>query len=99
MEQENGNTIITLEDLARMVARGFEETAKKADMEARFNNVDKRFDRVDERLDKVEERLDTVDGRLDHMDARMGRMEADLGEIRVRGSHGTRKVYGNKAWC
>jgi tetrahydromethanopterin S-methyltransferase subunit G len=65
----------TIEDLAGMIARGFEETAKKADMDARF-------DKVEERLDHVELRLDRVEGRLDHMDARMGRVEADLAEIR-----------------
>jgi hypothetical protein len=59
---------ITMEGLAGMIQRGFEETAKKADVDARFN--------------KVEERLDRVEGRLDHLDARMGRVEADLAEIR-----------------
>ncbi len=45
---------ITIEDLAVMVNRGFEETAKKADMEVRFNAIDTRFDKVDERLDRIE---------------------------------------------
>jgi hypothetical protein len=38
---------VTIEDLAVMVNRGFDETAKKID-------VDKRFDIVENRLDKIE---------------------------------------------
>ena len=41
---------ITLDGLARMVAKGFEETAKEKDMMARF-------DEVNERLDKIEKIL------------------------------------------
>ena len=38
---------ITIEDLARMVKNGFEETAKR-------NEVNSRFDIVENRLDKIE---------------------------------------------
>lgn len=80
---------ITIEDLAGMIQRGFEETTKKADVDARFNKVDGRLDHVDKRLDGIDGRLDSIDGRLsgidgrlDHLDARMGRVEADVSEIR-----------------
>lgn len=38
---------ITIEDLARMIQKGFLETAKKAE-------VDKRFDKVEDRLERIE---------------------------------------------
>jgi hypothetical protein len=44
----------TIDDLARMVAKGFNETAKQADMDRRFKDVDRRFDEVNERLDRIE---------------------------------------------
>ncbi|MCX6720524.1 MAG: hypothetical protein NTW11_01855 [Candidatus Staskawiczbacteria bacterium] len=38
---------ITIDDLAVMVQKGFAETAKKADMDLRFDEVDKRFDKIE----------------------------------------------------
>ena len=62
---------ITNEDLARMVAKGFENTATKQDM-----------DIVKGDLETVKSDLVIVKGRLDHMDARLGRVEMDVAEIR-----------------
>ena len=45
---------ITIEDLARMVQKGFDETAKKIDMDARFDGVQERFNAVEMRLDRIE---------------------------------------------
>ncbi len=53
---------ITIDDLAIMVQKGFEETAKKADIDKRFDEVDKRFDRIEnillkqhsDRIEKLE---------------------------------------------
>lgn len=50
---------VTIEGLARMVAKGFEETAKKAEMDLQFKEVNKRFDKVEGRLDRVESLLTT----------------------------------------
>jgi hypothetical protein len=41
---------ISIDDLARMVQKGFLETAKKAE-------VNKRFDRVEDRLERIEKLL------------------------------------------
>ena len=59
---------ITLDDLARMVKVGFDETAKKVDM-------DKRFERLDAKMDRFE-------ARLAHIDARIAVIERDIAEIR-----------------
>src|SRR3989344_3567719 len=66
---------ITLDDLARMVKVGFDETAKKVDMDKRFEQVDKRFDRLETRMDRFETRLA-------HIDARITVIERDIAEIR-----------------
>jgi len=60
---------ITIEELAVMIKRGFDETAKKIDVDKRFESMDKRFDGVDRRLD--------------HIDARLNTIEHDIQEIRV----------------
>ncbi len=41
---------ITIDDLARMIAKGFLETAKKRE-------VDRRFDKVEDRLETIEKLL------------------------------------------
>ena len=45
---------ITIDDLAIMVQKGFEETAKKVDLDNLSKSVDKRFDIVDKRFDRIE---------------------------------------------
>ena len=42
MEKEE----ITLGELAQLVHRGFEETAKKADVDLRFDEVEKRLEQI-----------------------------------------------------
>jgi archaellum component FlaC len=54
---KNKNT--TIEDLAVMVKRGFDETAQG--MNERFDGVDQRFDIVDNRLGAIEGRLDKIE--------------------------------------
>ena len=39
---------ITLDDLALMVGKGFEETAKKQEVNARFDQVNDRLDRIEQ---------------------------------------------------
>ena len=75
-------TKITNEDLARMIAKGFEQTASKADLESVEERLGDRITGLDGRLGRVESRLDRMDDRLGHMDARMARMEQDIAEIR-----------------
>jgi len=45
---------ITIDELAVMVQKGFNETAKKTDMELKFKEIDRRFDKVETRLGKIE---------------------------------------------
>ena len=74
---------ITNEELARMIAKGFENTTddiKKLDQ--RMGGFDQRMDGFEQRMGGFEQRMGGFEQRMDHLDARMGRMEADLNEIR-----------------
>ncbi|MDA1337454.1 MAG: hypothetical protein O3C23_01675 [bacterium] len=44
---ENNGENVTIDALARMVAKGFTEGAKAVDVTARFDAVDKRLDRIE----------------------------------------------------
>jgi len=48
---------ITIDDLALMIAKGFEETAKKVDLESLEKEIDFQFGEVNERLDRIEKVL------------------------------------------
>lgn len=79
-----------VENLARIVARGFEGVEKRFErvdkgfeqVDKRFEQVDKRFEQVDKRFEQVDKRLEYVDIRLQHIDARLDSLEHDIGEIR-----------------
>lgn len=59
------NKSLTIDDLALMVQRGFEEMAKKVDM-------DRRFDHIEHRLERFERVILADYGR------RLKRLEADV---------------------
>lgn len=67
---------ITIDDLARMVQKGFVDTAKKTEMDFRFNQVDKRFDKVDDKLDRIEKLLIAEHRR------RIEKLETDVKELK-----------------
>ncbi|OHA61961.1 MAG: hypothetical protein A2117_00130 [Candidatus Wildermuthbacteria bacterium GWA2_46_15] len=56
---------ITIDDLARMVAKGFSETAKRAEVSLRFDKIDGRLDRIEKlilanhkvRIERLEEEV------------------------------------------
>ncbi len=58
-----------IENLARIVARGFE-------------GVEKRFEQVDKRFEQVDKRFERIDGHLLHIDARLDTIEHDIADIR-----------------
>ncbi|KKT41482.1 hypothetical protein A2W54_00010 [Candidatus Giovannonibacteria bacterium RIFCSPHIGHO2_02_43_13] len=60
---------ITLDILAGMVKRGFDELGG-------------RMDKFDSRMDKFEARLAHIDQRISHLDARVAMIEKDVAEIR-----------------
>ena len=68
---------ITIDHLAGMVNKGFEETNKK--MERGFKEVDKRFDIVDKRLDKIENvLLRQHSEEIEYLKRRVGKLEDAL---------------------
>ena len=65
----------TIDDLAIMVKRGFDQTANRDEVNKRFEQVDKRFEQIDKHFV-------TIERRLDHVDARLSYVERDVAEIR-----------------
>lgn len=59
---------VTIEDLAVMVKKGFDQTANRDEVNKRFEQVDKHFV--------------SIERRLDHVDARLSYVERDVAEIR-----------------
>lgn len=66
---------ITIEDLARMVQKGFNETNGRIDA---FEN------KVDERLGKVETQLVDLNHMVDQIDRRLFSIEEDMAEIKTK---------------
>ena len=71
---------MTLEKLAEMMQRGFEGTATKAEMIARFEAVDERFRAVDERFNKI-------DNDISYLHGSFGVMQRELAEIKIKLDH------------
>lgn len=55
---------VTIEGLARMIKKGFDETATKTQV----FGLEKQADKVEGRLDKIEYRLDKIEGRLENIE-------------------------------
>jgi len=74
---------ITIEDLAGMIKRGFDETATKTEMNQRFEEIDERFDKVDKRFDKIDDRLEKIEKLIlaDHK-RRIEKLENQMQEMR-----------------
>lgn len=67
---------ITIEDLARMVAKGFEETAKKVDMDRQFEDLNNRLDSLEKDLKYVKDLVV-----LNHK-RRLEKLESDMKELK-----------------
>ena len=64
MENEK-TTSQLLEDLAIMVAQGFERVEKRFEtMENRFETMEKKFEEIDMKFERVFVRLDTIDDKV-----------------------------------
>lgn len=81
---------VTIEDLAVMVQKGFLETAKKSEVNRRFEEIEDRFDDVKARFEGVNRRFDAIDDRLDRIEKilladhkkRIEKLEADIKDLR-----------------
>jgi len=73
---------ITINELARMVAKGFLDMQHHFDQ--RLSKIEKRLDKIEERLDKIEVRLNRVEMRLNIVEQRLDRLERELEEINLK---------------
>lgn len=63
---------ITIESLARMIKKGFDETAKKEEVNRQFYQINERFDRIEKlilanhkrRIERLEEEMKELRGLL-----------------------------------
>ena len=82
---------ITLEQLAQMIQRGFEETSRKEDVSSFREEVTEHFEDVDSHFKAVEQRLDSIDGEIKEIKIVLGplaravaQMEVDISTLRSR---------------
>jgi len=65
MKKQTGkNGKMTLEKLARMVQKGFEETATKKEFQALREEIDQRFQDMDRRFDEIDIHFQGVDNKI-----------------------------------
>jgi len=78
---------ITIEDLARITKKGFDEVYEKMDkrfaetheiMNKRFEIVDKRFEEINQRFELIDKRFEAIDRRFDLVDKRLEKIEAQI---------------------
>ena len=72
---------ITLDDLAHMMAKGFDSVDQRFDsIDQRFESVDERFDSVDQRFESLEQRMATKEG----LEAVRQELKRDIGRVDSR---------------
>lgn len=66
--KKDKNKSVTMDELANMVARGFENTATKRDI----SDVNLRIDGLDLRIDGLDLRMDNLEKKVDKLDYQVG---------------------------
>lgn len=77
MAKKSKTNNTTIDELAAMVKRGFDETAKQADMDRRFEEVDKRFGETDKQLAHI--KMD-----VGHLNTVVNVMRHDITDLKKR---------------
>ena len=72
----NNKKQMTLDDLAVLVADGFN------DVGGRLDKLDGRMDKMDSSMDKLDSRMDKLDSRMDNLDGRMDNLDNDMKALR-----------------
>jgi len=73
---------ISLDDLALMVAKGFEETAKKVDLESLEKEINLQFGEVNERLDRIEKILFwDYKNRIEKLENQVKELQSDFRQL------------------
>lgn len=68
----------TNDELARMIAKGFEQTASKLDVQ----RLDERIDKLDGKVEHLDEKVGHLELRIDHIDATLSVMSRDIADIK-----------------
>ena len=76
--------VTTIDDLARMVQKGFENTASAQELGDFRAEANTRFERIDTRFNKVETRLDNMENRfIGAHENRIERLEDDMRQVKT----------------
>jgi len=75
---------VTLEKLAKLIQRGFEETATKTELRDFRKDVDERFQKVDERFQKVDDDINWIHGSLELLQREIADIKEKLGNVVYR---------------
>lgn len=70
---------VTIDELAMMIQKGFEETASKKELGSLEIVINQRFDKVDKRLDKIEFHTNTHERRIEILEDKMRMVSTKLG--------------------
>ncbi len=76
---------ISNEELARMIAKGFEYTANKDDiskLEKRMDHFDNKMNKFDNRMDNFDGRMNKFEGELSYIGAKLSTIENDVADIK-----------------
>src|SRR3972149_2982572 len=77
------NKKITIDDLAIMVQKGFDETNEK--LGGRMDKLDGRMDKLDGRMDKLDGRMDVLEKKVDdgfsHVEAGLDAINKNIKEL------------------
>ena len=78
MDKETKNEF---ENLARMIQIGFDETAKKIEVDKRFEQVDKRFDKIEAELVDIKEEISQMRNEIKQIWNKLEEIEQKLEKI------------------
>ena len=89
MAKDSSKKEITINELARMGARGFSDMAERFDrLEYRMDALEKRMDALEKRMDALEKRMDALEesGRSlrSEMCQRFDKIDSEIKEVKVR---------------
>jgi len=78
----NNKKQMTLDDLAVLVADGFNDVGGRLDkLDGRMDKMDSSMDKLDSRMDKLDSRMDKLDSRMDKLDSRMDKLDSRMDNL------------------
>lgn len=74
---------VTMEQLARIIKKGFDETASKDELKSLRNEMENRFGMVDRRFEDMDRQFQGLSNRMENIESRLGTVERDIKDIKI----------------